>query len=239
MDILKSILHPSELLCLYRFLKETRARKDYAEQSSQLDTEADTIQQCYHFLVKTSRSFAAVVQDLDIELRNPICIFYLVLRGLDTVEDDMSIPLDVKVPLLRSFHEKLYEQGWQFHENGPQEKDRALLEHFDVVIAEFLALKPDYQRVIADICKRMGNGMADFADVKKVDSKQDWDLYCHYVAGLVGIGLCGMFAASGLEDPKVAKMDKLANSMGLFLQKVNIIRDYREDLDDGRTFWPG
>eukprot|EP00158_Paraphelidium_tribonemae_P007323 Partr_v1_DN28201_c1_g1_i1_m76225 putative Farnesyl-diphosphate farnesyltransferase len=48
-----------------------------------------------------------------------------------------------------------------------------------------------------------------------------------------------MFAASGLEDPKIANMDKLANSMGLFLQKVNIIRDYREDLDDGRTFWPG
>jgi farnesyl-diphosphate farnesyltransferase len=26
--------------------------------------------------------------------------------------------------------------------------------------------------------------------------------------------------------------------MGLFLQKVNIIRDYLEDLIDGRTFWP-
>jgi len=26
--------------------------------------------------------------------------------------------------------------------------------------------------------------------------------------------------------------------MGLFLQKTNIIRDYLEDLDSGRTFWP-
>jgi farnesyl-diphosphate farnesyltransferase len=26
--------------------------------------------------------------------------------------------------------------------------------------------------------------------------------------------------------------------MGLFLQKTNIIRDFREDLDDGRAFWP-
>jgi hypothetical protein len=26
--------------------------------------------------------------------------------------------------------------------------------------------------------------------------------------------------------------------MGLFLQKTNIIRDYREDLDDKRRFWP-
>ena len=26
--------------------------------------------------------------------------------------------------------------------------------------------------------------------------------------------------------------------MGLFLQKTNIIRDYREDLEDNRKFWP-
>ncbi len=26
--------------------------------------------------------------------------------------------------------------------------------------------------------------------------------------------------------------------MGLFLQKTNIIRDYLEDLHDGRTWWP-
>ena len=26
--------------------------------------------------------------------------------------------------------------------------------------------------------------------------------------------------------------------MGLFLQKTNIIRDYREDIDDARIFWP-
>jgi Squalene/phytoene synthase len=29
-----------------------------------------------------------------------------------------------------------------------------------------------------------------------------------------------------------------AYAMGLFLQKTNIIRDYREDLDDNRKFWP-
>jgi farnesyl-diphosphate farnesyltransferase len=33
-------------------------------------------------------------------------------------------------------------------------------------------------------------------------------------------------AASGLEDPKIAKDKSLANHMGLFLQKTNIIRDY-------------
>jgi farnesyl-diphosphate farnesyltransferase len=38
--------------------------------------------------------------------------------------------------------------------------------------------------------------------------------------------------------PLVAKRKDLSNSMGLFLQKTNIIRDYLEDLRDNRRFWP-
>ena len=62
--------------------------------------------------------------------------------------------------------------------------------------------------------------------------------YCHYVAGLVGIGLSQLFSASELEDKIVGEDTELANSMGLFLQKTNIIRDYLEDNIDGREFWP-
>ena len=60
-------------------------------------------------------------------------MFYLILRALDTLEDDMSLPLETKVPLLRRFHEIIYEDGWTFDGNGPKEKDRGLLVEFDVV----------------------------------------------------------------------------------------------------------
>ncbi len=40
--------------------------------------------------------------------------------------------------------------------------------------------------------------------------------YCHYVAGLVGIGLSQLFSTSGLEREEVGKDERLANSMGLF-----------------------
>src|SRR3990167_5302864 len=85
----------------------------------------------------------------------------------------------------------------------------------------------------------MGNGMADFAERGRVDSVDDWNKYCHYVAGLVGIGLSRLFHASGLEDDWFeSKADATANSMGLFLQKTNIIRDYMEDILETRIFWP-
>ena len=41
-----------------------------------------------------------------------------------------------------------------------------------------------------------------------------------------------LFASSGLEAASVAGVEALANHMGLFLQKTNIIRDYLEDINE-------
>ncbi len=60
--------------------------------------------------VASHRSFAIVIQQLPERLRDPVCVFYLVLRALDTVEDDMAISQDVKIPLLRAFHDKCYDK---------------------------------------------------------------------------------------------------------------------------------
>ena len=68
----------------------------------------------------------------------------MVLRGLDTIEDDMTIPDDIKQPLLRSFHEKTVTPGWNFNGNGPNEKDRVVLVDYHVVVEELLRLDPMY-----------------------------------------------------------------------------------------------
>ncbi|KAG6777893.1 hypothetical protein POTOM_017734 [Populus tomentosa] len=252
---------------------------------------------CYSMLHRVSRSFALVIQQLDTELRNAVCIFYLVLRALDTVglflltlcftnvdalEDDTSIPTDVKVPILIAFHRHVYDHDWHFSCGTKDYK--VLMDQFHNVSNAFLELGKGYQEAIEDITKRMGAGMAKFilkevgdvgccnAGLKdeachqiaqasispvflntegeilclrdtldsgmQVESIDDYDEYCHYVAGLVGLGLSKLFHASGLED---LAPDSLSNSMGLFLQKTNIIRDYLEDINEipkSRMFWP-
>ena len=55
-------------------------------------------------------SFSIVIQQLPRQLQDSICVFYLVLRALDTVEDDMSIPVEQKVPVLRRFHQHISER---------------------------------------------------------------------------------------------------------------------------------
>ncbi|CAL8316078.1 unnamed protein product [Merluccius merluccius] len=232
MDILKSLGHPEEIINLLRFkmggCRAVMPKLDYGAMG-------DGMRTCYRYLNQTSRSFAAVIESLDGDLRHAVCIFYLVLRSLDTVEDDMSIPLEKKVPMLNDFHTYLYQPDWCFTES--QEKDRRVLEDFPTISLEFRKLGQQYREVISDICHRMGMGMAEFLE-KKVGTMKEWDLYCHYVAGLVGIGLSQLFSASQLADPEVGRDTELANSMGLFLQKTNIIRDYLEDTQQGRAFWP-
>jgi len=191
----------------------------------------------------TSRSFSSVIQELNPELLVPVALFYLILRGLDTIEDDMTIPLEKKEPLLRNFQNIIEEDGWTFNENGPNEKDRELLVHFDVVVTEFKLIKPAYKVIIKDITEKMGNGMADYANnaehnINGVNTIKEYELYCHYVAGLVGDGLTRLFVESGLANPALLKRPELSESMGQFLQKTNIIRDIREDFDDKRRFYP-
>lgn len=205
--------------------------------------EDDNLKECFRFLNLTSRSFAAVIQELHPELLVPVCLFYLVLRGLDTVEDDMTIDIKEKEPLLRNFHNHIEDESWTYDGNGPDEKDRELLVKFNCVAKEFVKVKEEYKTIIKDITKRMGNGMADYAKDAKhnqegIETIKKYELYCHYVAGLVGEGLTRLFVEAKLANPVLLQRPELMESMGQFLQQTNIIRDIREDHDDKRYFWP-
>ena len=207
------------------------------------EKETPTLRRCFELLDMTSRSFAAVIKELHPELLVPVCLFYLVLRGLDTIEDDMTIALSEKEPLLRNFQNVLEKDGWTFDGNGPDEKDRELLVQFDVVITEFKKIKQPYRVIIKDITKKMGDGMADYCNnaehnTNGVNTIKEYELYCHYVAGLVGEGLTRLFVESGLANPALLQRPELQESMGQFLQQTNIIRDIREDHDDKRRFYP-
>lgn len=183
------------------------------------------------------------------------------------MEDDMTLPDEIKQPLLRKFHELTVQPGWTFTESGPNEKDRQLLVEYDNVITEVnlldgryvfvncpikcashyqhsLCVHYRYREIIIDICQKMEGGMADYAHKAAttgsiyLEKIEDYDLYCHYVAGLVGEGLTRIWSASGREAVWLGEQLELSNAMGTMLQKTNIIRDFREDVDEKRFFWP-
>eukprot|EP00833_Pecoramyces_ruminatium_P002068 jgi/Orpsp1_1/1176100/evm.model.c7180000056397.2 len=240
-ELVKSIQYPNELVELIKYKLKSEDPTQFFRDINNCppkDDEKYIDFMNYYLLGLTSRSFARVIQELTPELKDVVCVFYLVLRGLDTIEDDMTLDVDKKIELLKNFHTYNSQKGWTFTESGPNEKDRVLLEKYDVVIEKFLQLDPKYQTIIDDICQKMGEGMSEFCRNDKPSTIENYYLYTYYVAGLVGLGLSRIFSASGLEDPSVAEKTELADSMGRFLQKTNIIRDFLEDYEDGRKFWP-
>ena len=58
------------------------------------------------------------------------------LRALDTVEDDVSIPADAKSTMLKNFHTYLLDPNWKYMEST--EKDKIVLEDFPTVSFPFL-----------------------------------------------------------------------------------------------------
>jgi farnesyl-diphosphate farnesyltransferase len=237
--ITELLMHPEE------FMPLVQLKLDSARVSKPIEAELSTClhlpdrEFCYAALNKVSRSFAYVIQILPEKLKDAICVFYLVLRALDSVEDDMEhLDLKRKLPLLNQFYELLDGKTLDLANIGLKPDEVTLLVHFEKVLMLYNTLNRESQLVIRDITLKMGKGMAEFADKVIVKTVEEWDLYCHYVAGLVGHGLTRLFVASNYEDTPLAEDLSIANSMGLFLQKTNIIRDYHEDLRDGRIFWP-
>ena len=146
-----------------------------------------------------------------------------------------------KLRHLNNFYTRLDEVGWNMQGVGEAD-ERVLLEKFEHVVTIFRGLPRSSQDVIRDITLRMGQGMASFVERDLGEgtvTKDDYNLYCHYVAGMIGEGLSKLFNCTGYESTDVAAVaTTTANTMGLFLQKTNIIRDYLEDYTDGRTFYP-
>src|ERR1700721_886990 len=158
-------LHPLEFHTLVQFRLFHERKRDISALHEHPTSGWDrrSMRRCWQLSDFTGRSFSAVIKEIEGDLArtvgvealclqipwwlshdgSQICLFYLVLRGLDTIEDDMTIPDEIKQPLLRSFHEFTTTTGWTFTGNGPDEKDRQLLVEYDVVVDEVNLLRPE------------------------------------------------------------------------------------------------
>jgi farnesyl-diphosphate farnesyltransferase len=240
---LKQLSHLDEVFSAIIFLYVKPLKSNLDTPFIRESFDPDDLAFCDDILVKVSRSFAAVIRQLPSTMLVDILIFYLVLRALDTIEDDTTSfsSQEVKIKHLLNFHKTaLADPKWTMDGVGEADEKR-LLQNFDKCHAVYAKLGEKSRRVIVDITQRMATGMAEFVGKDLGQGTKDVDQYnryCHFVAGLVGEGLSRLFAASGLEKASFASEVFLSDQMGLFLQKTNIIRDYLEDYVDHRAFWP-
>lgn len=199
----------------------------------------------WSLLPGVSRSFAFVTRALadgvTTRLGEAVCVFYLVCRVLDTVEDS-GLPQVEKRRLYDRFLSTL-EDG----ERAPLPIDphaltehagyQALLSSVPEVIAAFASFDRRAQAIVRRYAGEMARGMDDFGG-RSIVTFADLDAYCHPVAVVVGYGLTELFSHYGHLPGVDPTSYVLARRFGLLLQKVNITRDYGMDHAQGRHFWP-
>ncbi|HKP94443.1 MAG TPA: phytoene/squalene synthase family protein [Fibrobacteria bacterium] len=205
-------------------------------------------------LGKTSRTFALNIQVLPAGLRRQVLLAYLFCRMADTLEDDGELEEAAKVRLLEAFrglfppdaHEAIRRSRLEaFRASLPPEWGRSerwdhlLVHHCDWIYPQLSAFPEAVVSAISRCVGEMGAGMIDFTRKQAktrsgqvlIESIEDLDRYCYYVAGTVGNLLCDLFT---LHSPLIGKkrgeaLRALSVSFGLGLQLTNILKDVQED----------
>ena len=196
-------------------------------------------------LQKQSRSFAIPILHLDERFRLPIMIEYNLNKTIDTIEDSTELDVNEKISLINLFCKYLNrcdfspEVYQRMIEITPQE-EAYVFKNYKSTIKLFNILSDDEKIEMKKWTTKMAEGMCIFLE-KTIYNLKDLNEYCYYVAGTVGIYLTNILRIKGMNvtNSVFKRLEDNAVPFGLFLQKLNIIRDYREDRDiKKRSFWP-
>lgn len=179
-------------------------------------------------------------------------VAYLLCRIADTIEDSDQLRVSQKKELLQRFSGSLSrpeeDAGYlrdSFDPASGVEED--LCHHADRVLRTFGRLNQDEQDAIRPWVEEMCAGMIEFsreplADgaMPSLDTVDELDRYCYYVAGTVGhllTALFGLRLGEGDRD-RIPGLESYATSFGLGLQLTNIIKDAAGDHRIGWSFIP-
>ena len=210
----------------------------------------DALRFCRRILKEVSRSFSLTIPMLDSEIKNAVMIVYLQDRLLDNFEDELPELADDK---RKKLMDKVVEVFNPAHRQEPPEiqeiqgyADEFIDDSLKVLTANVNLLWEAYHGLDSYVkarsfhwLKEMNSGMQKYLD-QEIKTFSDLDEYCYYVAGTVGGFLSDLIIAKfNLNKGQAEILKDNFNEAGLFLQKVNITRDIREDiLNRDRIFWP-
>ncbi len=205
-------------------------------------------------LEKVSRSFAFCIARLDQPLREQVGLAYLLCRILDTVEDAHWADSRVQKKSFNDFIEVLSDpqkaKSWSesLLQNAAKisASEAALVCATDLVVMKLQNLTNEARQVIFPPVISMAQGMREFAQTRNLNhgrlhlrTLQDVNHYCFFVAGVVGEILDGLLRLEARKQGILVET-KLSDGFrfGLFLQKVNVLKDRDSDLKEGRDLVP-
>jgi phytoene synthase len=158
---------------------------------------------------REAKNFAYGIMVLPREKRRAIAAIYAFARRVDDVADG-ELPLDEKRTELE-----------------------ALLDGLDAPPsgAMFVALADARARfgIPRDALSKLVDGGVQDLEQTRYDTFDELRNYCEHVAGAVGVACIAVYGSDDVER---------ANTLGIALQLINIMRDVQEDAELGRVYLP-
>jgi farnesyl-diphosphate farnesyltransferase len=204
-------------------------------------------------LASVSRSFYLSIRLLPRKLRTPVGLAYLLARASDTIADSATVPEAARLLHLAAFA-RMIRTGrtdglvdLQHDIHTPHPGETMLLCNLERCV-QWLGHIENKDRVeIVDVLEKIIRGQTldlerfgGGGHVIALQSAEELDEYTYLVAGCVGefwtrVCLNHMPGCSALG---LADLRKLGAEYGKGLQLVNILRDFTEDLRNGRCYLP-
>jgi farnesyl-diphosphate farnesyltransferase len=202
-------------------------------------------------LPHVSRTFALTIPQLPPDLSRSVTNAYLLCRVADTIEDEPQIAPPDTLLYMERFADAVagvadaQALGSELADKFSQwtlPAERELVINLPRVIRVTRQLPLRQQAAIRRCVDAMCQGMHQFqrtASLRGLDTLEDLDSYCYYVAGVVGEMLTELFCSHAPEiETQRAALTRLAPSFAQGLQMTNILKDTWEDRSRGACWLP-
>jgi len=198
-------------------------------------------------LDRVSRSFAFCIRELSEPFRQEVSLAYLLFRILDTIEDTQWESLSKQRAAFRVFNDFLLRppsadqvSDWlDKFPAGVSKSDAFLLGDSAWVFEKYWGLSDEIRRVLEKHLQNALRGMRHFVvrakNGKEISNLKELNSYCFFVAGVIGEYLSDKYAVH-VKGYDWQKHRRESYHFGLFLQKINILKDQLGDQKEGRLF---
>src|SRR5246127_1867994 len=208
----------------------------------------------WRLLKGVSRSFYLSVRFLPSRVRPAIALGYLLARASDTIADANSLAAADRLEILNQLRAQLFtvepnlQRGLkECAQRQPDGAEQQLLERVEEILAFARQLPQSDQNLLLEVLGRIMRGQ--ILDIERFElatslralrSPEELDEYIYLVAGSVGefwtkLCLQAWSPYSRVDDKSIVT---LGTEFGKGLQLVNILRDYPQDVQAGRSYLP-
>jgi len=213
-----------------------------------------TPSELFGILKDVSRSFYISVRFLPKRIRLTIALGYLLARASDTIADANGTAPQLRSEFLAQFLKEI-RNGYSnpslevtpFLTNQAEGPEKILLLHINLVVQSLGLIAPQHRELVAEVLSKIIRGQT--LDIERFEMRpgtqglpDDGSLeeYTYLVAGSVGefwTKVC-LLEWRGYSDQPEGELLGLGRDFGNGLQLINILRDFPNDLRQGRSYLP-